>query len=121
MNRRCRLGTLIAALAAAPAGFAVDSFHVELGAGDDDAKRAGFYLSWLWDTKWFAEGDWYLGGYWEIGGSYWDASPGRTGNDSLGEGGAAAVLRLEPHKPMAGMTPFLEFGLGVHGYTETKL
>jgi hypothetical protein len=112
---------LLVAFGVCPAASAVDAFHVELGAGDDDAKRAGLYFSWSWNAKWFAHGDWYLGGHWELGGSYWDASPGRTGNDSLGEGGAAAVFRLEPHKPMSGFSPFLELGLGVHGYTDTEL
>lgn len=121
MNRFIPGLALVAGLAFGPVASALDSFTVEFGTGDDDATRFGATVGWDWDAKWFAEGDWYLGGFWELGGSYWDADAGRTGNDSMGEVGGAAVFRYQTHKPIGGFSPFLELGLGIHGFTETEL
>lgn len=120
---RGRMGMAVLALLAGMArpAAAVDTFAVEYGAGDDDAQRFGLAFTWDWNRKWFADGAWYLGGYWEVGGSYWDADPGRTGTDSLGEGGAAAVFRLQPHNPIGAFMPFVEAGLGMHVFSETEL
>lgn len=121
MKSPSRLLTLLILAAAAPAATAVDSFVVELGDGDDAAQRVGFAVTWTWSRKWFADGDWFLGGYWEVGGSYWDADEGRTGTDSLGELGITPVLRLEPHRDMGGLLPYVELGVGAHVFTDTEL
>ncbi len=94
---------------------------LEFGIGEESTKRGGFGIQWEWNKKWFAEGDWYLGGYWEVSFSYWDGEPGRTGNQSLVEGGITPVFRFQRHAPLYGLLPYLEAAIGIHVMSETEL
>jgi lipid A 3-O-deacylase len=119
MNKAIVAAAVVCGLGRVPVAGAVDGLAVELaGSGAD---RVGFRARWDWPRHWFAEGDWYLGGHWEAGGSYWHEADGGSGPDSLFEVGAAAVLRLQRHRPLAGVTPFVEAGLGAHLMSETAL
>jgi len=92
-------------------GTAADAAHV---------KRYGGTAALDWNVKWLQTGDWYLGGYWEAGVDYWDGRNGRTGNDSLVDFHITPVFRWQ-RDPNSGLTPFVEFGIGPHGMSETKI
>jgi lipid A 3-O-deacylase len=101
---------------------ALDGISLELGTADsdEDVNRFGLAFKWDWSAQWFTTGDWYLGGYWELGANYWDGDKGRTGNDSLGDFHATPVFQFQ-RKAGAAIVPFLEFGLGVHVYTDDSI
>jgi len=116
------LGVVIASSVWVKPVRALDSIALELGtaAGDEDVGRFGAAFKWDWGAQWFADGDWYLGGYWELGANYWDGDKGRTGNDSLGDFHATPVFKFQ-RKAGAAFSPFLEFGLGAHVYTDDSI
>ena len=129
-NRRLLAGVFIAVLSAsfsagnafAVGPLAIDSVALELGTADsdDDVDRYGGTVGWDWKVKWLESSSWFLGGYWEFGIDYWDGEKGRTGNDSLVDFGFTPVFRYQ-RKLDAGIAPFLEFGVGPHLYTESKI
>jgi lipid A 3-O-deacylase len=102
--------------------FALNRIAFEFGTEEDDSTidRYGGLLSVDWGVNWFAVGDWYLGGYFEAGVSYWDSEPGSTGNDSLVDFHVTPVFRWQ-RSVDTGFAPFIEAGVGPHGYTESAI
>jgi hypothetical protein len=109
---------VLLATLAAPC-LAVDSAVVEAGwtEGDADAERYGAAARWDLAGKWLIVGDWHLASYVELGVAYWDGENGESGENELVDFGLTPVLRYQ-HAPAGGLAPFVEFGVGVHGYTE---
>lgn len=113
---------LAAALAAAGPALANGKLAFEYGqsAGDSNIDRYGAIATLDWNVKWLKSGNWFLGGYWEAGVDFWDSDPGRTGNDSLVDVHVTPVFRYQ-RETDTGFAPFLEFGVGPHGHTESEI
>ena len=101
---------------------AIDKLAFEYGhsAGAADVKRYGATATIDWGAKWLQTEHWFLSGYWEGGVNFWDSNPGTTGNDSLVDVSVMPVLRWQ-RAADNGFAPFLELGVGAHGFTETKI
>lgn len=118
----CLGGMLLAWLCVGPA-HAADRIVPELGVSASDS-IAIYRLAWQrdWERRWFTAGEWFLGGYWEVNLGYWKGEEGKTGNSDLFEVGVVPVFRLQRHQPLAsGMRPYVEFAVGAHLLSETKI
>jgi lipid A 3-O-deacylase len=97
---------------------------VEYARSDDRphaVERGGIALQWPWASRWNVFESWFLGGYTEASFSYWDGEKRRGGSASLGDFGLTPVLRLERQEPIIGTLPYVEFGVGIHGLTNTRV
>ncbi len=72
----------------------IDFLALEGGTGEGSVDRVGAAAGWLWGRQWSLPAGLHLSGHWELSSSYWDGDEGRTGNDSLVEGGFAPVFRI---------------------------
>ena len=97
---------------------AVDTVLIEGGFSDEDAERYGGALRWNVGGNWWRTGDWSIASYLELAVAYWDGKPGTTGEEDLFDFGLTPVLRWQRDPGQAGIAPFVEFGVGVHGHTE---
>ena len=114
---------LVASLAASSTpAYAIDKIAVEYGTAADAAEvdRYGAVATLDWNVKWLPMGSWFLGGYWEAGVNFWDSNPGLTGSDSLVDLHVTPVFRWQ-REVDSGFAPFVEFGVGPHGMTDTKI
>ncbi|MGH8616037.1 MAG: acyloxyacyl hydrolase [Gammaproteobacteria bacterium] len=100
---------------------AIDFLALEGGTGEESAERIGAAAGWRWGREWSLPGGLDLSGRWELSLSYWDADEGRTGNDTLVEGGFAPVFYIHSEAKPWGITPFIEGAVGIHLMSETEL
>ena len=101
---------------------AIDRVAFEAGtsAGSTSVDRYGANATWDWGVQWFRTGAWSLTGYWELGINVWDADPGRTGVETLVDGYVMPVFRWQ-RDVSTPLPVFLEFGVGAHGHSESKI
>ncbi len=110
-------------LGAAASASAIDRLAVEFATSDDsrtDADRYGATLAWNIGGEWFKAYDWALLTYVEAGINVWDGKKGRTGNGTNVDGHVTPVMRLQRDLSTA-LPVFVEAGVGLHGYSDTKL
>lgn len=100
---------------------AIDFVALEGGTGSDSAERIGVAAGWLWERGWSLPAGLRLSGHWELSLSYWDGDKGRTGNDTLVEGGFTPVFRIHSEAKPLGITPFIEAAVGIHLMSDTTL
>ena len=100
-----------------------NGISIMAGEGNADTRYAG--ISWQWDMsqRWFTDGNWEVAGYWEVNLSHWKRdNDNTTQNHSLTEAGITPVFRLQSKSPvMAGLSPYVELGIGVHMLSETEI
>ncbi|MGH6636658.1 MAG: acyloxyacyl hydrolase [Gammaproteobacteria bacterium] len=100
---------------------AIDFLALEVGTGEESAERIGIAAGWRWGRGWSLPAGLHLSGHWELSLSYWDGDEGRTGNDTLVEGGLAPVFRIHSKAKPLGITPFIEGAVGIHLMSDTEL
>ena len=89
--------------------------------GDADAERYGAAVRWNLGGSWWRTGDWSVSSYLELSLAYWDGRRGTTGEDSLVDFGLTPVLRWQRDPGAGTFAPFVEFGVGLHGHTESGI
>ena len=112
--------SLVAALMSLPIQ-AIDFVALEGGTGDEGADRIGAAAGWQWGRGWSLPAGLHLSSHWELSLSYWDGDEGRTGNDTLVEGGVTPVFYIHSEAKPLGITPYIEGGAGMHLMSETEL
>lgn len=117
--RTCHLILLAGLILAGPSVAALDTVVLELGfnEGDEDVERYGGAARWNFGGMWHQIGDWQLNSYLELSVTYWDGTRGTTGENDFVDFGLTPVFRYQ-RQPVENFSPFVEFGVGVHGHTE---
>ena len=97
------------------------SLGVEIGTAEGDANvdRFGGLLRYNFDKRVLINSG--LNGrfYAEFSAAYWDGEAGTTGNKDFFDFGLTPVFRLS--KTGMNLSPFVEFGLGPHVHTKSKI
>jgi lipid A 3-O-deacylase len=120
-RQRLTLGLGLLTVLMSPSIQAIDYLALEGGTGEESAERVGIAGGWRWGKGWSLPAGFYLGGLWELSLSYWDGEEGRSGNDTLVEGGFAPVLYIHLDAKPLGIRPFVEGAAGIHLMSDTEL
>lgn len=101
---------------------AFDGIAASIGDGngtDQTIYRAS--LRWDWDARWFALGPISFGGLWELSYQFLEDTDNDDHDGSPHVVSFAPVFRLKADEPLFwSMAPFVEAGIGVSLFTETR-